>query len=371
VNYYNEHDPKAAAWLRELIRAGEIPAGLVDERSITEIKPNELTEYAQCHFFAGIGGWSLALKLAGWPTSRKVWTGSCPCQPFSSAGRGLGEADERHLWPVFRNLIGECHPPVVFGEQVASQAGLQWLDGVCADMEAAGYAIGAADLCAAGVGSPHIRQRLYWVAYSDLSKCDQWTRSGKQSLCVGNEKTGGMEHAKSNGRQQRQAEPSRRSTASGRSNGGLADTESKRWNGSAGMRRTNGRAITETGGGLGNADICENITAESGQQVFSAGCNPADRNGSTAQGTRKVDTAWDDAELIACSDGKARRIKSGSFPLAHGISGRVGLLRGYGNAIVPQVACEFISAWLDTSNAPHQPCGASDRNANNPKTLRF
>jgi len=351
MNYYNEHDTKAAAWLRALIAAGEIPAGVVDERSIIEIKANELTEYVQCHFFAGIGGWSLALKLAGWPATRKVWTGSCPCQPFSSAGRGMGEADERHLWPVFRNLIGECRPPIVFGEQVASKAGLQWLDGVCADMEAAGYAIGAADLCAAGVGSPHIRQRLYWVADSDLSKRDEWTRSGKQPLCDENENAGGMEHPTGNGREQWRAESIGRCAASGRSNGGMANAESERRNGIAGMPGTNGRAIPETSGRMGDTNICENIAAESGQQMSGARCHPTDRNGSAAQGTRKVDTAWDDSELIACSDGKARRIESGSFPLAHGISGRVGLLRGYGNAIVPQVASEFIGAWLDTSNS--------------------
>lgn len=87
MNYYNEFDPFAAAWLRELIKEKLIPQGDVDERSITEIQPDDLRGYTQCHFFAGIGGWSLALQLAGWPSDRPVWTGSCPCQPFSSAGR--------------------------------------------------------------------------------------------------------------------------------------------------------------------------------------------------------------------------------------------------------------------------------------------
>ena len=327
MNYYNEHDTQAAAWLRALIAAGEIPDGVVDERSIIEIKATELTEYVQCHFFAGIGGWSLALKIAGWPATRKVWTGSCPCQPFSTAGQGLGEADPRHLWPVFRNLIGECRPPVVFGEQVASKAGLQWLDGVCADMEAAGYAIGAADLCAAGIGSPHIRQRLYWVADSDLSKRDQWTRSGEQPLCVENKNAGGLEHATGNGREQWRPESSGRRTASGRSNGKLADAESKRWNGSAGMSGTNGRAIAETSIGLG----------DSNKQGSQGRCEHRDCSNQLS--------AWASSVAIACTDGKTRRIESGSFPLAHGIPGRVGLLRGYGNAIVPQVAAEFIQAW--------------------------
>ena len=122
MNYYNEFDTKTAAWLRELISAKLIPAGDVDTRSIVDVSADELRGYTQCHFFAGIGGWSLALQLAGWPADKPVWSLSCPCQPFSTAGKGLGAADERHLWPVAFNLIKECRPPVVFGEQVASSA---------------------------------------------------------------------------------------------------------------------------------------------------------------------------------------------------------------------------------------------------------
>ena len=230
----------------------------------------------------------MALRLVpGRMASRsRSLAGSCPCQPFSSAGVEWERLTKAPL-AVFRNLIGECRPQVVFGEQVASKAGLQWLDGVCADMEAAGYAIGAADMCAAGVGAPHIRQRLYWVADSNLSKRDEWTRSGEQPLCDENENAGGMEHATGNGRKQWRAEPSGRRTASGRSDGRMADAESERRNGSAGMRRTNGRAISETGIGLGDSDLCENLAAVSGQEMSGARCHPADRNRSPAQALAK------------------------------------------------------------------------------------
>ena len=87
-------------------------------------------------------------------------------QPLSVAGQRKGHADERHLWPAFYSLIAECSPPIVFGEQVASRDGREWLAGVRADLEGVGYACGAADLCAAGLGRPQIRQRLYWVADS-------------------------------------------------------------------------------------------------------------------------------------------------------------------------------------------------------------
>ena len=161
--YYNEYDPKAAAWLRELIKQGHIADGVVDDRSIEDVTPTELLGFTQCHFFAGIGVWSYALRSAGWADDRPVWTGSCPCQPFSAAGKGAGFDDERHLWPAFHHLISQCQPPIVLGEQVASKDGLGWLDLVHADLEATGYASGAVDLCAAGIGAPHIRQRLWWV----------------------------------------------------------------------------------------------------------------------------------------------------------------------------------------------------------------
>lgn len=119
MNYYNEWDKGAAAWLRELIKQGHIPFGVVDERSITEVKPEDLDGFTQCHFFAGIGGWPLALRLAGVSEDTPCWTGSPPCQPFSAAGKQLGQFDPRHLAPIFLDLISECRPPVLFGEQVA------------------------------------------------------------------------------------------------------------------------------------------------------------------------------------------------------------------------------------------------------------
>lgn len=176
--YYNEFDPYAAQWLRNLIAEGLIADGHVDERSIVEVSADDLAGYRQCHFFAGIGGWSLALRLAGWPDDRPVWTGSCPCQPFSSAGKQRGTDDERHLWPEFRRLIEKCRPPVVFGEQVASKAGRDWFAAVRADLEGMAYAVGGADLCAAGCGAPHIRQRLWFVGLADADDAGSQGWSG-------------------------------------------------------------------------------------------------------------------------------------------------------------------------------------------------
>ena len=138
--YYNEFDPFAAQWLRELIKCGFIADGEVDERSITEVKADDLKEFTQCHFFAGIGGWSYALRLAGVPDDARLWTGSCPCQAFSVAGKQKGFKDERHLWPVFSNLINQCKPSIVFGEQVETAIKHGWLDLVQDDLERYDYA---------------------------------------------------------------------------------------------------------------------------------------------------------------------------------------------------------------------------------------
>jgi DNA (cytosine-5)-methyltransferase 1 len=167
--YYNDHDPQVCAWLRELVRTGSLPNGKVDERSILEVRPEDLKEFTSCHFFAGIGGWPYALRLAGWPDDRPVWTGSPPCQPFSVAGKRGGYDDDRHLAPAWLALIRECHPAIVFGEQVASAAGREWLCDLRAEMETMGYAVGAADLCAASVNAPHIRQRL-WFGATDTER---------------------------------------------------------------------------------------------------------------------------------------------------------------------------------------------------------
>src|SRR5690625_4079368 len=179
--YYNDADPAACAWLRELIAAGLLPAGYVDERSILEVEPADLRGFTQCHFFAGIGGWPYALRLAGVAEDRSIWTGSPPCQPFRQAGQRKGQDDDRHLAPAFLRLVAACRPELVFGEQVASAAvlgpvgrksraavegpaGWAWFDALAADLETASYAVAAADLPAAGIGAPHIRQRLFFGA---------------------------------------------------------------------------------------------------------------------------------------------------------------------------------------------------------------
>ena len=307
MNYYNEFDPSAAAWLRELIVQGHIPDGVVDERSIQDVCPSDLAGFTQCHFFAGIGGWSLALKLAGISSDTRLWTGSCPCQPFSTAGKGDGFADERHLWPDFHFLIEQCRPPIVLGEQVASADGLHWLDLVRADVEGAGYAFGAADLCAAGLGAPHIRQRLYWVADARSERHNgqhPWLWQGQD------------DHAQAAGG--RAVDRPAGSMAAGHEGelDGVGHTEL------VGSQSRNLRQDEPAGSGI--------------------------KTGSTVRASA-ADSFWGAADWLLCRDGKWRPVEPGTFPLAHGIPARVGRLRGYGNAIPPEVAAAFIRAAIVTA----------------------
>lgn len=299
--YYNENDPFAAQWLRNLIAAGHIAPGVVDERSIEDVTPDDLRGFTQCHFFAGVGVWSLALRRAGWPDDRPVWTGSCPCQPFSAPGKRKGFADERHLWPAFFHLISECKPGVIFGEQVASKDGLGWLDLVQTDLEATNYAVGAVDLCAAGFGAPHIRQRLFWVA-----------DSGNDS---GGRDTGRFSETKAadiTGHNSNHGSESGSTTLPGR----MAHTTGGEQPGSRNQRQAGRNEYSNS---------------------CAAGCSEL---------TKPTNGYWRDADWLLCRDDKWRPVEPGTFPLVDGAAGRVGKLRAYGNAIVAPVAEEFIRAYM-------------------------
>ena len=348
--YYNEIDSYAARWLRNLISAGELPEGIVDERSIEEIKPEELAGYTQVHLFAGIGGWPYALKLAGWPDDRPVWTGSCPCQPLSSAGQRKGHTDRRHLWPAFYRLISECCPAVVIGEQVASTDGREWFAAVRADLEGSGYACGCADLAAASVGSPHIRQRLFWVADGRTEKGGV---ASSQSIRSGD--TDGLADAGSERRQQESRGSSRYEGSHGRQqDGGHVAASGGEDDGLADAMHTERRAVDvdrEDGRNRTNGGRRE-THGEPGARCEVRGLGDADEQGPQGRSIGPFEhsdqcTPWSSSELIPCADGKTRVTQPGLRPLAHGVPARVGRLRAYGNAIVPQVAAEFISAFMD------------------------
>lgn len=375
--FYNEIDPYAAQWLRNLIAAGHIAPGVVDERSIEDIHPEELNAFTQCHFFAGIGAWSYALRLARWPDDLPVWTGSCPCQPFSAAGKGAGFDDERHLWPAFFHLIESVGPPIVFGEQVASKDGRTWLGLVHADLEGVGYSVGAADLCAAGVGAPHIRQRLYWVAESNQGqrrpgRSGPRETSGPHAELAGRSEAGVVADADQIKR--RRGPNSERLLAHGQTIGrkqGHRELEPDMSTGILAHHHHQGLEVervelaraersapergSETGdlgyaqeprlpyGGTGGFQPVSGEDGEDGELADPMRSGRAE--GWPGAGNRSA--PWSGCAWIPCRDGKSRPVEPGSFPLAHGAPARVGRLRAYGNAIVPQVAEAFIRSYVE------------------------
>jgi len=333
--YYNEHDPFAASWLRELIKAGQIAEGEVDERDIQDVTAADVSRYVQCHFFAGIGGWSYALRLAGWPDDRPVWTGSCPCQGYSAAGKQQGAADARNLWPAWFRLLRECRPVTVFGEQVANAAGHGWLDAVSTDLEGEAYAIGAVVLGAHSVGAPHLRQRLWFVADTERGTAE------RQRLGVGDATRGAQGAAQ-------ERERLRADTGDGGDSGELADAECVR-----GQFRRRSRPVGAQCATRHHATEWGELLSETAGLRAAGDVGHADLTRSQGRHGRVLPkracqcSPWAASAALWCRDGKYRPTEPGLQPLAHGGPARVGRLRGYGNAIVPHVAAEVIRAYLE------------------------
>lgn len=398
--YYNEIDPFAAQWLRNLIAAGHIAPGEVDERSIEDVTPDDLRGFTQCHFFAGIGVWSHSLRLAGWPDNKPVWTGSCPCQPFSAAGKGDGFADERHLWPAFNHLISERRPQHVFGEQVAAGNANVWFDLVQADLEGLGYAFGLVPFTSAGIGAPHIRERAYWVAHAhgvisdrrgDVRETgrDEYSNGGDDVRLAdaSGERIRAKESAEVNGEkgeipiqiwQQRiRTDPWTGSAPAfcGLGNANITRLEGLGGNdGAAGREGATGPAAAPgVHDGLANTEGSgrrERIENIAGVRIGNAEEGAAGRfakHGGMVNEFRplEVNGFWRDADWLVCRDGKWRPVEPSTFPLVDGAaarmgrvepgvarvasSNRVGRLKGYGNAINAQAAAAFIRAYMEVA----------------------
>jgi DNA (cytosine-5)-methyltransferase 1 len=173
--------------------------------------------------FSGIGGFDLAAEWMGWGNKfhcewnefgQKVlhhyWpeaesftdikksdftkyhgtidiiSGGFPCQPYSSAGKRKGKDDDRHLWPEMLRVVREVRPRWIVGENVLGI--VNWNGGlvfeeVQTDLEAEGYAVQSYVLPAASVGSPHRRDRVFFVAYASCigRLQDKWRRDGESN----------------------------------------------------------------------------------------------------------------------------------------------------------------------------------------------
>ncbi|MGM8734483.1 DNA cytosine methyltransferase [Enterobacter hormaechei] len=279
------------------------------------------------------------MRLAGWPDDKPVWTGSCPCQPFSAAGKGDGFADERHLWPHFFHLISELRPQHVFGEQVASGNANTWFDLVQTDLEGMGYAFGLVPFAAAGVGAPHIRERAYWVA----NACSEYeSAAGNETGITARLRSGSTDR--------------------------LANTSGERLNRvDSLLQREESRRLAEGMPEASRLDIADRV-AYANNRIGDEGetlrpGRDAVLNGCINGRPLEVNGFWRDADWLLCRDGQWRPVEPGTFPLVarfakslgHGKSSlramagrnRTGRLKGYGNAINAQAAAEFVRAYME------------------------
>jgi site-specific DNA-cytosine methylase len=356
--YYNEIDPYASQWLRNLIDAGHIAPGVVDERSIEDVRPSDLAGFTQCHFFAGVGVWSLALRRAGWADDVPVWTGSCPCQPFSAAGAGAGFADPRHLWPTFAWLIKQCKPAVIFGEQVASKAVEPWVDLVHADMEALEYAFGAVPFPSAGIGAPHIRDRLYWVAKSE--HCGRQAGKSKRSW-PGSALPSGIDGGLADARQSLGGwrQDAEQPVCKASSQRGKDSILHKHCGDTCGLAHCNGSRCQPGREGLspmghGQATQSDRSAvrvantdgghtgAEREQRCGEQRQQPKDSGGGVDRvGAGPVNGLWADADWLFCRDGKWRPVSPKPQSLVDGTSESLGRVR----AEVVAALEEEINAW--------------------------
>lgn len=321
--WYNEPEPYVAAWLENLINEGHIAPGIVDRRDIRDVRAEDLEGFTQLHFFAGIAVWSYALRQAGWPDDRPIWTGSCPCQPFSAAGRRLGEADPRHLWPVWWPLIERRRPELVIGEQVAGKDGRAWFDLVSSDLESGTYTPGAIDTPACSVGKHHRRQRLYWMAHAANARRERRRAS----------QTGNADHAP-------RREPQRLCDADW-----MAHASSAGWRAGSGPHSNGALGTIERGASYTDCSASRLGNAEG----FSGGLPDRQIRRENSQPVGAGETV----EWLPCRDGKYRPTQPGLFPLAHGLAGRVGKLRAYGNALCAPQAITFCKIVMEIMDDTH------------------
>jgi DNA (cytosine-5)-methyltransferase 1 len=282
--------------------------------------------------FSGIGGFSLGLERAGMRTVgfceidpycravlRKHWPhvpiyedvralagadvgavdvicGGYPCQPFSFAGKRLGAADDRHLWPEYRRLVEELRPAWVIGENVAGHIHMG-LDDVLSDLEALGYAWRPFVIPACAVDAKHRRDRVWIVGHS----------SSEQRKC--------SPHGNMDGQILYHAQRTESTDPSNRASAHVADAKRMRELQPQGREQDQRGWVGNSREDVSDSDSARSQGLRNEQKQFGEG---AHGGGLFGRGSR-----W-------CPEPDVGRV-------AHGIPRRVDRLRALGNAVVPQI----------------------------------
>jgi DNA (cytosine-5)-methyltransferase 1 len=327
--------------------------------------------------FSGIGGFALAARWAGIetvqfveyePYAQKVLaknfpkipiagdifefdatkflgvglvTGGFPCQPFSVAGKQLGNKDDRAIWPQMLRVIREARPTWVIGENVSGIIQME-LDNVLSDLEGEGYTTQTLVIPAAGVDAKHRRERVWILAHT-----------------TGTRRSGGEGCMETDGCNLREEVQTRLGTSEdlANSNSGLCNRENQEI-------FTGGNTTNNGSEDVASSNSSNDPHQEGERKEGNSGSESSGANGRS--GIRKTDVANSmckrqsgQGEYVKSfnseknKEGEAGYVKSNSGPVlwlpepdvgrvANGVPSRVDRLKGLGNAIVPQVAFEIM-----------------------------
>jgi len=240
---------------------------------------------------------------------RFLLTGGVPCQPASRAGKQRGKKDDRWLWPEAIRITKEAKPTWALFENPPGIYDVG-IDRILSDLEGIGYEVGVLEIPACAVNAPHIRQRVWILAWKGENKWMHRPTTGffGQEKCGWEDTEFGVFRIGSRAKRTCQSK-----------NGGIGDRGDMADTGYE--QRIQGR----------------NDTAES-EKGWS--CND------TQQLLPKSEI-WQSRVWLSCVDGKVRRAPDNTFGVAHGLHRSV--LAALGNSIVPQVAYEIIRGILTTA----------------------
>jgi len=273
---------------------------------------------------------------AAWRGSVDLVTGGYPCQPFSVAGKQLGAADPRHLWPDVLRVLVESQAPFAFFENVRGHVS-KGLREVLEDLASFGFSAEWDVFSAGEEGAPHRRERLFIFAYSRGAALRQQSGRGKRKNGQGSPLTGG------NG----EGEPLADSDVNAGHERGPGDAQQ----GPRGWDACGGGERSDVADSNGQGQPQQSGPKREERRRTSDGCEPlASENARHPEGLRRKEheRGQPDATNQRCERVAGAHPSWATEPnvgrVAHGVASRVDRLRACGNGVVPATARR---AWLE------------------------